>query len=360
MDLARSAAILAVLALHLELLGPRDAGVVGPVWRAFAGKGALGVTVFFVVSGFLITRVLRDGPGGLGRPGLRAFYVRRAGRILPPLLAALVLGWWMNLGVTKTTEAFRATFNGTGHFLRPSLYLSVAGFGFNWMRLLGPFPGYGLHWDVLWSLAVEEQFYLLYPLALRALKGRRVAAFLGFWVVAGPLARAAAAVAHPGDFLWVYTNSVGCFDQLALGGLLLLAREKWGATLDKDRVSSAALAVAGAGLAAGAWAGVATAVDLVWGPSLVALGTALFLLGGLSLTSLNGRTAEAFGLPGRLSYEAYLLQGAVLYVLWGALRPLGAGTGFLLWAASATAAAWAFSRFFAVPANAWVRARLAR
>jgi peptidoglycan/LPS O-acetylase OafA/YrhL len=117
------------------------------------GVGAVaGVTLFFVLSGFLITSILvaeRDRVGGID---LVAFYVRRALRLLPALysvtilvLAGYLLGFWANVPAT-----------GEG-IVGMLLYVG------NWTTAAGLSSGVLGH---TWSLAVEEQFYILWPVAL--------------------------------------------------------------------------------------------------------------------------------------------------------------------------------------------------
>jgi peptidoglycan/LPS O-acetylase OafA/YrhL len=119
--------------------------------------GWVGVNLFFVLSGFLITGILLDS-----KPAAhyyRRFYTRRALRILPLYYAVLLF-----LAVLTRTRLVSR--HASWAFLGLSfLYLS------NVTELFGVPMQYG----VLWSLAVEEHFYLLWPAAVRALSRRRVA-----------------------------------------------------------------------------------------------------------------------------------------------------------------------------------------
>ncbi|HEY7628994.1 MAG TPA: acyltransferase [Ilumatobacteraceae bacterium] len=123
--------------------------------------GYIGVTLFFVISGFLITSLLLVEHDQTGRIRVGAFYVRRLYRLLPALILALVLllvvGRWMG-------EPFKGQLVIGG---------SVLGYFFNWWHGAGSLrPG----WGPLWSLSVEEQFYLVWPLLLvgfLAVFGRR-------------------------------------------------------------------------------------------------------------------------------------------------------------------------------------------
>jgi peptidoglycan/LPS O-acetylase OafA/YrhL len=65
------------------------------LWVRVSNKGHLGVSAFFVVSGFLITRLMARQKEGLWKPDLRQFYVRRIGRIIPLLTVVCLVGAWM-------------------------------------------------------------------------------------------------------------------------------------------------------------------------------------------------------------------------------------------------------------------------
>ena len=141
LDGLRGLAVLAVMAMHAEL--------------PFAGAGLVGVDVFFVLSGFLITRIVLAelaSPDGLS---LVSFYARRALRIMPALVLMLaVLGALTLVGATPWTPALFFP-----HARSAALFLShvdVFRFGPG-----GPFPH-------LWTLGVEADFYVLWPLVLIA------------------------------------------------------------------------------------------------------------------------------------------------------------------------------------------------
>jgi peptidoglycan/LPS O-acetylase OafA/YrhL len=121
--------------------------------------GGLGVTIFFVLSGFLITTLMREEYAARGSISFRAFYLRRFLRLMPPLV--IITGIAVTLSLTT---ALGSPFTSTG-------LLSVLFYFSNYFRILhGPIglpPGLG----VTWSLAIEEHFYLLYPpLALALLR----------------------------------------------------------------------------------------------------------------------------------------------------------------------------------------------
>ena len=148
------------------------------VFLAHAGlehriPGGFGVTIFFFLSGFLITSLMRVEAGSAGTVSLRHFYLRRIFRILPPFYLVLALA---------TALALLRIVPGDPQ-LRPEMALALH-FGNFWFVLHGS-DGVPAGTPVYWSLAVEEHFYLLFPLlfllTLRmGLRGRRQALlFLG-------------------------------------------------------------------------------------------------------------------------------------------------------------------------------------
>jgi len=116
--------------------------------------GGFGVTVFFFLSGYLITTLLLDEHREKGFLDLKGFYYRRALRILPPMYFACILGATLALtGVVDSEMTLGGVgsqlFHYTNYYLVFSSYINVI-------------PGLGL----LWSLAVEEHFYLVFPMIL--------------------------------------------------------------------------------------------------------------------------------------------------------------------------------------------------
>jgi peptidoglycan/LPS O-acetylase OafA/YrhL len=146
LDGLRGLSIILVMMVHLQLIEPA-------LWFAFPG-GTLGVDVFFALSGFLITSLLLRESDLTGRIDLKRFYYRRALRLLPALISVLlftflvasIVGSLAALGLTRV------------RLLSTFFYFT------NWVRAYdGPDTWFLGHF---WSLALEEQFYLLWPLAL--------------------------------------------------------------------------------------------------------------------------------------------------------------------------------------------------
>ena len=311
-DLVRLVSLLLVLAVHLATANiarfPRP-GIGQDLWLIASRNGSYGVTLFFVVSGLVITRtILRREP----RPGdidIRAFYARRAARILPLLLFACALGAAaMTLGASGPARDYclrepAARFDW-------GFWLSLPTLSFNWLRIVREADsfGFGLHWDILWSLAIEEQFYLLYPLLLRWSGTReRLARALFVFVALGPLSRAAAASVRPDSFLLGFTGSFGAFEQMALGALLCLALERRTESLRK--VGASLEWLLGLGGAVGVSAvylltDLNRPFDRTIGPTLIAVSVSAFLFAGVrrgwfrsAAGSHLSRTALLRGLP---------------------------------------------------------------
>ena len=116
----------------------------------------LGVTVFFFLSGYLITTLLRMEFDRTGSIDLRAFYIRRAFRILPPLYAVLIVADLMTLGGAFVNAHLRLGACLSQFFFFSNYQINAAGW-------YGPHIGRAPGTEQLWSLAVEEHFYLLFP-----------------------------------------------------------------------------------------------------------------------------------------------------------------------------------------------------
>ena len=144
-----------------------------PDWQFGLPFGA-GVHLFFVLSGFLITRILlalRQAPDR--GAAIARFYARRALRLFPAFYLVLGLAWIADVPLVRDTWAWHAA------------YLSN-------VRIASEAQWLG-HVSHFWSLAVEEQFYLLWPWLLLATPARWLGAIVGGAMLAGPLVRLVAA-----------------------------------------------------------------------------------------------------------------------------------------------------------------------
>lgn len=148
LDGIRALAVAAVLLYHAEL-------------TAFQG-GFLGVDVFFALSGFIITRLLVDEFQKSGSISLKTFYLRRARRLLPAMLAVVVLAvvvtaFFVQDGAHKTRQDGVAALAYMSNWW---FVISQQSYFQNWGR-----PPLLQH---LWSLAIEEQFYVVWPVVVGA------------------------------------------------------------------------------------------------------------------------------------------------------------------------------------------------
>jgi len=205
LDGLRAVAVLGVFFFHLQF--------------SWALGGYLGVETFFVISGYLITSLLLEDYRANGRLNLKRFWTRRIRRLWPALwlllLGAVILGYTLSPP--------------TLHRLREDVPAAVLYFT-NWLYILKHIPYFERYASPpllrhLWSLAVEEQFYVLWPLllwgSLRLLKVR--AGFPKKWWAVFPAALAALSAAWMGWIMHTTGNTVRAYygtDARAAGFLL--------------------------------------------------------------------------------------------------------------------------------------------
>jgi len=305
LDGIRAVAVLAVVAYHLG-------------WGALRG-GFLGVEVFFVVSGYLITSLLLEERATTGRTDLRRFWVRRARRLLPAL--AVMLG-----GVAVWTLLFADPMAGAlRRDLVPALvYIS------NWWQIVGVDTPYFAPSDPpllrhLWSLAVEEQWYLLWPLlfpvVVRWSGGRRARAAGLLFGLAGTLMLTTAVAswgADDGRLNLLYLSTVTRSTGLLAGAAAAFVWRPWQGR--HDRVPTRALELAG--LVSLVVLGAASAMLTVSGLALYRGGLAMATIASVVLVAAavhpaSGRLARVLGHPvlvaiGRRSYGLYLWHWPII------------------------------------------------
>ena len=218
-DLLRGLCIVAVVVHHINLrIHFRDSSLgqlIGPAAnRVLFWNGYYGVRMFFVISGFLITAWSLKRWGKLNQLNLRQFYRMRFARIMPCLAGLLlVLILLDRLGVPRFVVNTQHT-----SLLRASI--AALGFHVNWLEAkTGYLPA---SWDVLWSLSVEEVFYILFPLLCILL--RKQALLIGTllcFVLVGPFARV-----HTQNELWSDYGYLSCMDGIAFGCLAAMVAAK--------------------------------------------------------------------------------------------------------------------------------------
>ena len=360
-DVLRGVSILVVLLFHFDMYYHLETSSLVRFFGAqhisslLTRNGYYGVTMFFVISGFLMTSISLRRYGQLGKINPAKFYLFRLGRIAPCL--ALVLTTLVSLHysgnpffklVTRDYSVFTAV-------------ISILTFRFN--ALLIHF-GWNLNqWNILWSLSIEETFYLGFPLVCMLLRDVRLIAGLCIIVFfVGPLARFHGA---PMEQIYGYFS---CFDQFALGCITAISFPLAQGWIKKSRYA-VLLPSAGAFIMAYAYLCAGWRENIVIGPSLIATGTALLLLGSECplppfMRFLN-IGASLLALFGRKSYEIYLFHTVLLAFMWMASAQMKFNLAvysvfwLLLFLGLSLAVGYLLSRWWSEPMNNAIRRGLA-
>ena len=211
LDGVRGMAIVLVLVSHLMLFNDHTGSRFGDSLSALRGLGWVGVDLFFVLSGFLITGILFDtlqDPHYFG-----SFYMRRFLRIFPLyygfLFFLMILGHW--------SPGMHFAWNGRQYVLLT--YLQNTGI---WFPVTDFHPGIWADLDHFWSLAVEEQFYLFWPLLVFLVRGRRRLIALALALSGFALLLRIALYLHGSSPLLIFMLTPCRMDTLLLGGLVAL------------------------------------------------------------------------------------------------------------------------------------------
>jgi peptidoglycan/LPS O-acetylase OafA/YrhL len=330
-DALRGFSILAVVLLHTWLrlyfagYDIRRPSLPHMVARLIFFNGGNGVTVFFAISGFLITLTSLRRFGSLSAMRAPVFYRIRFARIAPLLVFIVTV---LSALALAHVEGFQFSHKGA-----PLWRAVVSAFTFhlNWLEArFGYLPA---NWDVMWSLSVEEVFYLLFPVfCVALLRFRRgmipfIAVLLAL-VAMGPFARTVWST-NP---IWLEKSYLGGMDGIALGCLTALlthyfATRQAGLWPATHRRSLLFLQIAGATVIAviacgpdWLWKLFPTKADfygtlLAMGACLVMMASVLRQAGGHSRSP--SRIAAPIRWYGRHSYEVYLTHEFI--VIWGVL-----------------------------------------
>lgn len=366
-DVLRGLSILAVILLHILI---RFAGVhvrLGWDWPQYTRhfvffNGGNGVTTFFAVSGFLITLTSLRRFGSLDAIRPRAFYRIRFARIMPLLLLMLFV-----LSMLHLAHVQGYVINAKVFSLPRALFAALT-FHLNWLEASRN-AWLPACWTVLWSLSIEETFYLLFPLISLVLF-RGSALGRSTWIVLaltlfvlGPFAR----VVWAANDLQAENSYLAGTASIALGCLTAFVVDR----LARRAVRSGWLRAA----EIAGWAGILFIAISPRGAFMRVLGKsgtddallALSVCLVMAAVTLRHKRGSRWSAPlrwfGRHSYELYLshefivIAGVALYArLFPHNAPRAVVAYFVIAMLLATAPlAWALARWFTEPANRWLR-----
>lgn len=216
LDSLRAIAVVLVIISHYL---PRTVNHIVP-------SGATGVVIFFVLSGFLITKILLEGRNKTESTGsskkifLKNFYIRRSLRIFPIYYLIVITTFLFYFFTHQQVEKFFYFLSYTANIY----YFKT-----------GEFNDYFSH---LWTLAIEEQFYLIWPFIILFINKKYLLTCIGSFIAVGIIAQCVAGLTF-GMFL-----TPACFDSLGMGSLLA-----W-VTVYKPRYLRRCCQIAGIGAAA--------------------------------------------------------------------------------------------------------------
>jgi len=359
-DLLRGLSILLVVLHHLGLRMPLKTSLLAEVvpkrlLGALNYNGYEAVFVFFVISGFLIATNSLQRWERLDRIGLRAFYVRRGARILPCLvllvgvLSLLHLAGFADYVIQREGQSL------------PRAILAVFGLHLNWYEgVTGYLPG---GWDVLWSLSIEEVFYLGFPLVCLAIRNERALVVL-LALLAWSMPFSLAAITD--NEIWKEKAYLPGMSAIALGVIAALVATRW-----PPRPPAVVFALGGLGIVG--IAAVMLAMPWLWPLLHDAVLLVLSLATACLLVALQARasTGHLRALPGsgwlrsmgRLSYEIYLGHMFVVFAVVAAFKASGGDARYgFLWYVPAVLLAWLLgavvAHAYSIPCDRALRRRL--
>jgi peptidoglycan/LPS O-acetylase OafA/YrhL len=357
-DLLRGLSIIFVLMNHvnMRLLAakiPYTKGLPNQLVYSLVWNGQFGVQMFFVISGYLITSTsIRrwKTPEALS---IRDFYLLRFARIAPLMILLLCIISGLHLAHVSDYVVSEKS-GGLGRALFAALTFHI-----NFLEATrGYLPG---NWDILWSLSIEEMFYLFFPWVARLLRKRwLLVPLLVFFVIAGPFARAKAFNPNP---VWREYSYLGGMDAIALGCLTAISLS--GKHLSRAWIyacgsAGSALLVFSLGFSIRAY---------IWGlgrnglnMTVLAIGTCLVITAAAQSSWRSPRILAPLLMLGQRSYEIYLTHMFAVLALFAAFHHLGrpmVGVPVLFVAAIAIAGGlgWAVSVLYAEPMNRLIRRR---
>lgn len=363
-DLLRGLSIFFVLMNHINirLLGadvPYTDYLPAQLVHVLVWNAQLGVQIFFVVSGFLITSITIRRWGSLSQVSLRGFYLFRFARIAPLLFLLLAVLCSLHFAHVHRYVVTAET-GGLGRALLAVLTLHV-----NELQIhRGYLPG---NWDILWSLSIEEMFYLFFPLACLLFAGKRLLgrsivfpALLFVFVILGPFGRTL--FAHGNEIAEDYSY-LGGMEGISLGCLtaLVVSRRRFSRGV-VFTLAMAGIVIVSASLifswqAYRDWLG-KTGVNF----TVLGIGTCMFIAAAAQSEWRSPRVLAPLVRMGRYSYEIYLTHMFVVFTFFGLFLDAGKpmrGVPFLFVSAILVSGLLGagVANFYSEPANRYLRSK---
>jgi peptidoglycan/LPS O-acetylase OafA/YrhL len=344
LDVLRFGAFLLVFMHHgfpltrAEYVGWGVPEALASVFAAGARAGALGVDLFFALSAYLITELLLREQRFQGSFHIRAFYARRILRIWPLYYFALLVL------VPLASIIWPADKMPGGFWLAFAFF--VGNWACSWHSL---YPTFAL----LWSVSIEEQFYIVWPWLMRLFRSR-LNLFAAVMVVVATVTRAFL-IGHHATLATVWTNTLARLDPIAGGALLALLLQ---GRIPNHPARERALWIAGGGLSLWIAGSVLTEAAWIWLLTypLAAAGCVAILFGSLSLngTGAPGWPQAILTYLGKISYGLYVFHAVAIRLVQTVAGPRLIGPAVLLIAFALTIALAALSyRYVESPFLRW-------
>lgn len=316
-----------------------------------ARNGNYGVTIFFVISGFLITQHTLQRSGSLAQIKLKDFYIRRIARIMPCLM--LLVAMVSVLGSLGLQPFINQSPNGKEVSYAVTV-LSALSFWMNLLIIEYGWVNYAL--GVLWSLSVEEVFYLAFPILCLGLgRGKWFIVFLLAVIAYAPYFRALHFGEESGAYLYHYFSS---FDGIAIGCLTAIYTQHFKGAIYNQKMIVAVTAF----LMTALYFYAPIKEVSTWGISVFALLTALiiFCFSQEPKVKPASYTARSLVWIGQRSYEMYLFHLIILGLMKVVYFPkdtLAAEKLMLLpvYFIAVFILSWAIEKYYSTPLNLKIR-----
>jgi peptidoglycan/LPS O-acetylase OafA/YrhL len=353
-DVMRGVSILLVLILHFQIAYRLDQGFFATLLsekfvRAVARNGNYGVTIFFVISGFLITSTALSRFGDLKNVRLPAFYSFRFARIAPNLALILVVV------VPLAFAGVPGFANKPGSASLGATVFSLVTFSHNVMMQEFGYFNYCL--NILWSLSVEEMFYFTFPLVCVLL--RKDALIISLWTLVAIFAPIQRFHYRNNEIVALY-GYMSCFDGIAIGCITAVLGRRL--TLSAKTIRWTRYIAIGVIVFVYLYKDIMA--NVVFGVTVVALSSGVILIGakndGSLLRPSGNVVSKAVGWLGKNSYELYLFHIVVLALMKIAVKRSALGyfakpLWFALFLGLSALVAGCISRFYSEPMNRLLR-----